>query len=52
MATPIRTLLRRLAGQPDPVPPGTGQRIQEAEQRRAKQLLLESNRIREHRWSR
>ncbi|MEV4271916.1 hypothetical protein [Micromonospora aurantiaca (nom. illeg.)] len=46
----IRALVRRLTGQPDPVPPGTGQRIQAREQAAARLRLLQSNQARESRW--
>lgn len=42
--TEIRKAIRRLTGQPQPVPPGTGQRIQEREQAAAKARLLDANR--------
>ncbi|MFU8851374.1 hypothetical protein ACNAW0_10380 [Micromonospora sp. SL1-18] len=40
MAAPIRALIRRLAGRPEPVPPDTGQRIQAQEQADVKRRLL------------
>lgn len=52
MATSIRRLVRKLAGRPAPVPPGTAQRIQEREQHAAKQRLLRAaNQTPEARWA-
>ncbi|MCT2280387.1 hypothetical protein [Micromonospora chalcea] len=45
----IRDVVRRLAGRPEPVEPGTGQRIQEREQEAARQRLLRVNQA--IRWS-
>ena len=47
----IGDVIRRLTGRAEPVPPGTGQRIQEREQAEARRRLLEANRGRESRWS-
>ncbi|MGC4770823.1 hypothetical protein ACLQ25_17845 [Micromonospora sp. DT44] len=41
----VQRLWRLLTPTPPPVPPGTGQRIQEAEQERAKRLLLAQARV-------
>ncbi|MEO3775464.1 hypothetical protein ABGB16_01160 [Micromonospora sp. B11E3] len=47
----IRALIRRLTGRPDPVPPGTGQRHQAAEQAAAQRRLLDqAQRLRDTRW--
>lgn len=48
--TTIRHLVRWLTGRPKPVPPGTGQRIQEREQEAAKRRLL-SNQANEYGWT-
>ncbi|MEO3775455.1 hypothetical protein ABGB16_01110 [Micromonospora sp. B11E3] len=47
----IRALVRRLIGRPDPVPPGTGQRHQAAEQAAAQRRLLDqAQRLRDSHW--
>ena len=52
MAKSIRDLVRKLAGQPEPVPPGTGQRIQEEQQAEARAAILrQADQTPEHRWS-